>query len=82
MFLSNPTKRGNVGASNISQAAADAQAAEMDAGLCIDCFDCTGCRWCVRCRGCIGCAHCRDLTNVTGKHRKRNKHGVITRNTH
>ena len=67
-YKSAKTPKGNMGVSFKSQEAADAQAAEMDAGgnrNCSDCSGCSGCTGCTRCSGCSGCSDCSDCSRCT-----------------
>lgn len=71
-YESTKTPMCNVGVSYESQAAADAQAAAMDAGNnrnctgCVDCTDCSYCTGCVDSTYCTGCTGCTGCTRCTG----------------
>ena len=58
-YESAKTDRHNVGVSCESQAAADAQARQMDLNFCSYCSDCSDCS---RCSGYSGCSDCSGLT--------------------
>jgi hypothetical protein len=73
-YTTEPTSKGNIGVSTVSQAKADAQAKALDANGCRyctncedceDCTDCTGCTGCVDCTDCTKCKHCNGCTNLT-----------------
>ena len=62
-YESAKTPMGNVGVSCESQAAADAQAAAMDAG---NNRDCTGCSDCSCCSCCSDCSDCSGILKWRG----------------
>ncbi len=64
MYTSSVSTMRNIGKSDVSQEAADAQAHEMDKNGCMDCRDCEDCHHCVKCVNCKHCTACVNSTNL------------------
>lgn len=59
-FITERSKNGNIGHSDISMDHALNQRDQMDVNLCNNCVNCVNCRFCTQCVDCTNCSECTD----------------------